>query len=384
MANYTRTSSQETSTSVACNVDTRYYPHLLLLPAAIILTILASLRRRKSFKKHVWGGRPGLVVPIDFLGIDHHRLASMFVFGAATGSIIVLVASLGLQGKNAWERVFFVVGIAIECAFLYYPFFACLTTYHKIIGAMMGLPYCAIFFCLYLTSTFQKCKNNSSFLTKALVLTEMPIIICYVFIMAKFIFVLYWEIKNYGIRGEQFFPGDNKRTSPQVKLVRPWLMEHVKNIFKPKPREYGRVEFYLRKFYNPQKDFKFSTETLSVMMICGISLYSLAIGLIYLLYEKLNNPGKSIFPPWLVSGYLDLNDAERSLLAGVILTTAVCALSLVRFMENHKNNMVKMFKGDKSFIPRNISVSQFMIAIGLRYHSFQIGYFLWGEFLLGP
>ncbi|CAB4010834.1 Hypothetical predicted protein [Paramuricea clavata] len=44
--------------------------------------------------------------------------------------------------------------------------------------------------------------------------------------------------------------------------------------------------------------------------------------------------------------------------------------------------MLRMFKGDKSFIPRTISVSQFMIGKGLRYHSFQIGYFLWGYLLL--
>ncbi|CAB4012626.1 Hypothetical predicted protein [Paramuricea clavata] len=51
-------------------------------------------------------------------------------------------------------------------------------------------------------------------------------------------------------------------------------------------------------------------------------------------------------------------------------------------MENHKNNMLRMFKGDKSFIPKFMSVSQFMIGKGLRYHSFQIGYFMWGYLLL--
>ncbi|CAB4034704.1 Hypothetical predicted protein [Paramuricea clavata] len=51
-------------------------------------------------------------------------------------------------------------------------------------------------------------------------------------------------------------------------------------------------------------------------------------------------------------------------------------------MENHKNNMLKMFKGDKSFIPKNINAVQFMIGKGLRCHSYQIGYFLWGYILL--
>ncbi|XP_028396447.1 stimulated by retinoic acid gene 6 protein-like [Dendronephthya gigantea] len=141
MTNQTNLSSNESPTAVACDVDARYYPHLFLIPAAIILTILSFLRRRKSFKKDVWGGRLGLVVPVDFLGIDHDRLATMFVFGAATGSIVTLVLGGGIEGSNAWGKAFLIVGIAIEIAFIYYPYFACLTSYHRIVGAMMGLPY---------------------------------------------------------------------------------------------------------------------------------------------------------------------------------------------------------------------------------------------------
>ena len=42
--------------------------------------------------------------PIDFLGMDHDRLAIMFVFGAATGSILLLIQK-GISGhRNAWEK----------------------------------------------------------------------------------------------------------------------------------------------------------------------------------------------------------------------------------------------------------------------------------------
>ena len=42
--------------------------------------------------------------PIDFLGIDRDRLATMFVFGAAAGSIFILATKFGIQGRNAWEN----------------------------------------------------------------------------------------------------------------------------------------------------------------------------------------------------------------------------------------------------------------------------------------
>ncbi|XP_028396776.1 stimulated by retinoic acid gene 6 protein-like [Dendronephthya gigantea] len=308
----------------------------------------------------------------------------MFVFGAATESIITLVTKFEISGSNGWEKAFLLFGIAIEYAVIYYPYFACLTTYHKIFGAMMGLPYCIVNFCVTLTQTFQRCQNNSSSGIAVIVLMNLPIVISNLFILGKFIFVFYREIKEYGIFGVKLFSRDDESSSPQVKLLRPWLKEHVKNIFKPKPRrQYSRMEFFLRKVYNPEKDFKFSTETLSVMMICGILLYNFCIGLIYLTSVALEEIEEAKpYSTALEEAYFDsLRAVVGSLLASAILTTVICALSLILFMENHKNNMLRMFRGDKSFIAKNISVSQFMVGKGLRYHSFQIGYFLWG-FLL--
>ncbi|CAB4018655.1 Hypothetical predicted protein, partial [Paramuricea clavata] len=62
MSNITVTVTTGASTSVECDVDRTYYPHLLLIPAGIIIAILAFLQQRRSFKKEVWGGRPGIVV----------------------------------------------------------------------------------------------------------------------------------------------------------------------------------------------------------------------------------------------------------------------------------------------------------------------------------
>ena len=100
MSNITFTT--QAPTSIPCIVDRTYFPHLFLIPAGVIITILAFLRKRTSFKKEVWGGRPGVVVPIDFLGIDNDRIAIMCVFGAATGSILTLITNKAV-GRNVWE-----------------------------------------------------------------------------------------------------------------------------------------------------------------------------------------------------------------------------------------------------------------------------------------
>ena len=276
MANITTAfESQEPDASSKCDVDKTYYPHLLLVPAGIIIIILAFLQQRRTFKKEVWGGRPGIVVPIDFLGMDHDRLAIMCVFGAATGSIVLLLnVKKGIKEYgNAWEKAFLLIGTCIEIAFLYYPYFGCLASYHRIIGALMGLPYAVVSFFVGIISGFQKCHNYTTNFLVFAILAEIPLILCHMFIVGKFILVLYKEVKAYGMCKMQFFFRKDEQ-SMQVKLVRPWLKDYVRNLINPKPaRLYSRTEFYLRKMYSPEKNFQFSTQTLSVVMVCFILLY---------------------------------------------------------------------------------------------------------------
>ncbi|XP_028415081.1 stimulated by retinoic acid gene 6 protein-like, partial [Dendronephthya gigantea] len=368
-------------TTTPCAVNRRYYPHMFLIPAVIIITILAFLRRRSSFKKQVWGGRPGLVIPIDFLGIDHDRLAIVFVFGAATGSIVDLILTK-YEGRNIWETAFIGIGIALEVAFLYYPYFACLASYHRIIGALMGLPYASIMFALGKTMDLEECNGNTRTWQDVVFMYILPnilTIICHLCILGKFIIVLYQEIKEYGIFGIQIFDRRNEDLSMQVNLTRPWLINHVKDLIKRRTPQYSRTEYYLRKIYNPEKNFKFSTQTLSVVMICSILCYKISFILVLqasTLLDAINDDDSDHILVKLSRGFFG------ALLAGTILTAIFCVVSIIRFMENHKNNMLQMFKGDKSFIPRKINVTQFMIGKGLRYHSYQIGYFLWGYALL--
>ncbi|CAB4007464.1 Hypothetical predicted protein [Paramuricea clavata] len=319
--------------------------------------------------------------PIDFLGMDHDRLAIMCVFGAAAGSIVLLI-SRNISGySNAWGKALLLFGTCIEYAFLYYPYFGCLASYHRIIGALMGLPYAVIFFVLLMTTGLQKCNGYTTTHEYArIILSNIPVILCHLFILWKFTLVLYKEIKEYGTCGIQCLFRKDEQSEVQVKLVKPWLKDYVKDLInKPKPpRHHSRLDFFLRKIYNPEKNFKFSTQTLSVVMICSIILYDISLSFVYLgslLLDKLNNrPPDNALPKALVK---ILRDMVGLLVAAAIFAAIFCVISLIRFLENHKNNMLRMFKGDKSFIPPTISVSQFMIGKGLRYHSFQIGYFLW-------
>ncbi|XP_046854614.1 stimulated by retinoic acid gene 6 protein-like isoform X1 [Xenia sp. Carnegie-2017] len=361
--------STTSSTSDSCLLDDNYR-HWFLIPAVAILTILAFLNRRKSFKTEMFKGRPGVVIPIDFL--DRNRNTIVTLFGAITGSILLLVLKVFTSHDNPWAKAFLTILFCIEIAFLFYPIFGCLASHYRIIGSLLGFSYSLS---LFLVGTikdiefYQKCANNYYlFLTVG----DIPVILCQLFITGKFLIVLFKERKNFG----QLFYDETKDNSINAKLSLPWFNDYVKNIFYPRQTpDHSKVLSYLRKIYNPHKYFKFSTHTLSVLMVCCIILYGTTIPVIIIVARFFNVSDQNSSLEDVIHGIRD------SLIAALILTSLFCAISLLRFMENHKNNMLRMFKGDKSFITKGIKSSQFMIGKCLRYQSFQIGYFLWGYLL---
>ncbi|XP_046854619.1 stimulated by retinoic acid gene 6 protein-like isoform X2 [Xenia sp. Carnegie-2017] len=359
--------SSSSSTSDSCLPDGNYR-HWFLIPAVAILTILAFLNRRKSFKTEMLKGRPGVVIPIDFL--DRNRNTIVTLFGAITGSILLLVLKVFTSHDNPWAKAFLPILICIEIAFLFHPIFGCLASHYRIIGSLLGFSYSLSFFLVENIQNFesyQKCKSISLLY----VVADIPVILCQLFIIGKFLIVLFKERKNFG----QLFYDETKDNSINVKLSLPWFNDYVKNIFYPrKTPDHSKVLSYLRKIYNPYKYFKFSTHTLSVLMVCSIILYG-GTTFIIIVAQSFNVRNQNSTLEDVIHGIRD------SLIVALILTFLFCSISLLRFMENHKNNMLRMFKGDKSFIPKGIKSSQFMIGKGLRYQSFQIGYFLWGYLL---
>ncbi|XP_046854616.1 stimulated by retinoic acid gene 6 protein-like [Xenia sp. Carnegie-2017] len=363
--------SSSSSTSDSCQPDGNYR-HWFLIPAVAILTILAFLNRRKSFKTEMFKGRPGVVIPIDFL--DRNRNTIVTLFGAITGSILLLVRNNFTSHDNPWAKAFLTILICIEIAFLFHPIFGCLASHYRILGSLLGFSYSLSFFLVENIQNFEsyeKCKGY----TLPRILEGIPLFLCQLFIIGKFLIVLFKERKNFG----QLFYDETKDNSINVKLSLPWFNDYVKNIFYPRQTpDHSKVLSYLRKIYNPHKYFKFSTHTLSVLMVCCIILYGATIPFIIIVAQSFNVSDQNSTSEDVIRGIRVLLDC---LIAALILTFLFCALSLLRFMENHKNNMLRMFKGDKSFIPKRIESSQFMIGKSLRYQSFQIGYFLWGYLL---
>ncbi|XP_068735285.1 stimulated by retinoic acid gene 6 protein-like [Montipora capricornis] len=137
-----------------------------LAPALAIIFILAGLERRKTFKLDFCDGRPGLPVPVNFFS-KHNRYTITVTFGvtAITCTNLFIGAFLedflkidfGIIPRSAspWLNVFEGLMLVLLYGVLFYPFFACLTTDHRLIGAVLGFIYGAIRFSFGLGIDFQ-------------------------------------------------------------------------------------------------------------------------------------------------------------------------------------------------------------------------------------
>ncbi|XP_060562286.1 uncharacterized protein LOC132721920 isoform X2 [Ruditapes philippinarum] len=130
-----------------CNEDawniSKDYIHWFLIPAVAIILLLCFMEKRKALKPNILGGRPAVVRPLGFLDEPSNRWGVMLAFGSVTGNI--LAVTLKLVSKELdwpiWGKIFMVYILCLETSVVCYPLFACMTTRHKLVGAIAGLLY---------------------------------------------------------------------------------------------------------------------------------------------------------------------------------------------------------------------------------------------------
>ncbi|KXJ16734.1 hypothetical protein AC249_AIPGENE17644 [Exaiptasia diaphana] len=76
--------------SEKCLVDEYSYAVGMLAPAMLIMVVLSFMKKRVQLRPDLWNGRPGLPIPVNFLGKERNRLIVVLAFGATTSSFFVV------------------------------------------------------------------------------------------------------------------------------------------------------------------------------------------------------------------------------------------------------------------------------------------------------
>lgn len=246
-------------------------------PALAIILVLASLEKRTKFKLELCGGRPGLLIPVNFLGGLSNRYTIAATFGATASkcATLFLYTASGINiyqlGGPGWLNIFQNLLVVLVYGIVFYPYFACLTTEYKLIGSVLGLLYGSLRFFFEL-SLLIRCREVSpiSFVV------ELPTMSCVVFIVSRFTVLVFLEGRR------KWYQLSSEPEGTQAVVYKPLAGEadvaHVKillgqgaNIDQEGSRQwYKRLQQFI---YKPRPDFKFSTQLISTLVVTSILIF---------------------------------------------------------------------------------------------------------------
>ncbi|KAL9963347.1 hypothetical protein ACROYT_G032544 [Oculina patagonica] len=387
----------DNTSSAENNCSTAQYDLLLFDLACLgfalpIILVLASLKRRTRLKLKYCDGRPGLLIPFNFLVGISNRYTVAATFGATASKCAQLFLTvvngdtLFDLGGAPWVNVFQgLVGVLVY-GIVFYPFFACLTTEYKLIGSILGFLYGAPRFGFEL-SFLIRCSRalegagSSPFLS---FIPALPTLACVIFIVSRFAVLVCLEVRRKcpkPSRGLEVYKGNQKMSSKP--LAEESDIVHVKVLLGQGPKINHEVTrpWYtkLRHFiYKQRPDFKFSTQLISTMVVTSILIFQF-LTMLLIDFESFKETFRAYG-----STLGDLAAVLYSNLQGGFVISALISFAmLLHFVKCHRDHFFQLCRGQRGFA-RDVSNSPSnLVGYGLYYSGYQIAYAVWGFLLLG-
>ncbi|XP_067666653.1 stimulated by retinoic acid gene 6 protein-like [Haliotis asinina] len=381
------TISNQTLPACADIIDDLAFSHYITLPAVVIIIILALLETRR-FRPEVCCGRPALIVPLPLLDGYDNRFSYAAAFGAVTNTITSLFVNLNasdpFNNVPLWAAALVLQFRVLEICITCFPLFACISTKHRLAGSVLGVIYSSVF----LGGTFAEAVQTYCMTDPTLtvfqavsVLTYCPVVLCFLYLIFKFLLVVVecLRSKTYVI------------TEP-LKRVYSHQQQYVRQVLHRDYEPSTETTTYDKLIYRPVPGFKYPVRIISVVFILLVLLYKIAMALI-LGAVQITEGLESL------SGQLNVSYAFRGttfyfatpvlfdLLTGVFYVTAtVCVIVttfyIYLFMKSYRRHLLRMFRGNKSFILDQLPKPHKMMASSMRFPGYQVAYMLWGFVML--
>ncbi|XP_068736315.1 stimulated by retinoic acid gene 6 protein-like [Montipora capricornis] len=328
-----------------------------LAPALAIIFILASLERRKAFKLEFCGGRPGLPVPVNFFS-KHNRYTIAVTFGATaiTCTNLFAKAFLGADipgiipwSTSPWLTVVEGLILVLVYGILFYPFFACLATDHRLIGAVLGFIYGAIRVSFGFGIAFQCGSSFSNFDILLQLLPRLATDLCLLFIVIRFAVVIFLEGRKRWFHSRNDIDRHGQ-VHVETSLARESGIKYVKlalnpgsNIIEREVKWYTKAVHYI---YKTRADFEFSTQLISTVMVAMIVVVQASIANV-MLFQYVAKIWRSECSSAICEDLFRI--FYGSLLAGIVLSAVISVLSLLHFMKCHRDHVLQLYRGKRTF-----------------------------------
>ncbi|XP_033842824.1 STRA6-like [Periophthalmus magnuspinnatus] len=375
------------------NISMELFLHISLLPAVMILGVLSFLQKRAQkhsidHKLPFLDGRFGIVVPLDTIGSFSNRWSYGFAFGAVSSSVLLLFSDRYIPFTvPTWARaIVYLIG-AIEVGLAYFPFFACLSTNFRAVGAALGLLYSICWIIVTIWDTFT-CPDGKVLGRYQKLIIQWPCILSLLFLLGRFVYILVKAIRIH-LKLEQ-------ETEELMHLNQ---MQHVKRLFRKTPEEIKPLNWFQRKVYEWDPHFKFPNRLIGTAIISLIGLYTItladyslsnvAFGQIDRWKETLKNvtiscnktePFAAVIPQ--LEEFIDVS--RKCWLATTIFASLNSVAYVCHVLACYRKQMKRLWKGQKNFLPDKFHNpgSAISVASIARYSGWQIAFTLWGYLIV--
>ncbi|KAM9313955.1 stimulated by retinoic acid gene 6 protein-like isoform 2-T2 [Pholidichthys leucotaenia] len=348
--------------------------HLSLVPAVLIVGVLSFLQKRTQrlavdHRLPFLQGRFGVVIPLDTVGSFKNRWSYGFAFGAVSTAIVHLF----FEGDRpfsvpssvpAFVYPFVYLIAALEIGLVYFPFFACLSTPHRMAGSVMGILYSAFWITVTVWDTVT-CLDNTTPFSEIYeeVITNWPQMLSLIFLAGRYLYIL---VKDVQMRLQ-------KEPENPAEFIEQHHLLHVKMLLRKTSKHSKPLSWFQRRVYDWDPYFKFPCRMIGTVIISLIGLYMLTVIDFRLSHAVLYQENTTFgIPAWLDE---DLDVAKKCWL----VTSISASLNSVAYTF-HVLVCYRLWKGQKGFLPERFHHPKSAVSVAsiARYSGWQIAFTLWG------
>ncbi|XP_041465319.1 stimulated by retinoic acid gene 6 protein-like isoform X2 [Lytechinus variegatus] len=390
------------STNCTRGPDWTLFIHCCIPPSLIIFLILSFFGKMYNYRLRSLFGIKQLAVvfPINLLDDHEHRWSHALAFGATASIIFDLFSGdyTSLYVKTGqvepWLKIFLGAVATIELGTVLFPFFACISSPSLFVGSLLGFIYVAIWFSVQLSHiiTCPNIDGGKGFPYESVII-QLPVLIFTFLLMIRFLYFLIISIMK---------KIQNTKISSEEKLMQSYQAQHVQALLRPPlpPRIYTkRWEMIAYHWYEPTQNFIYPTRIICTFVVAVLCEYQIAIRTTYGLDQALSNAFKK-FREWytvfVISEDIPPATANQTYLAldryetaahvswylACALSIAISLLYIAHIFVCFRKHVLRLYKGDRKFLPDASLNSVKSMTGSLQYCGFQIAYYLSGYVIM--
>ncbi|CAN0081828.1 unnamed protein product [Lampetra planeri] len=380
------------------SINMAWFMHFSLIPAVVVIILLSFLQRRvrghQLDERFPLNRRFGIVVPVYLVGNQSNRWSYGIAFGATTSTVVSLFTN---EFSNyfdfvapSWAKALVYLLAALEVGVDVYPFFACLGTEYKILGSVLGFLYSVSWLTVNLIDVCQ-CSFDPDHVF--VVLTKTPSLVCQLFLSLKFIHMFF--------RALMIALGRSKPEETEL-ILKSHHAAYIKTLLlKPDPEEEEEAvkqkSCFRRKCYDWDPHFKFPARMIATAVLGVICLYSVVLIDIQLailvsrevvelevsLDELVNADDLPSGTNSTIIQFVEFMGVAQIAWSISTYTAAATSVAYIfHILVCYRKHIKRLWRGDRSFLPRKQPKAGPMMAAGVRYTGWQIAYLLWGYLVL--